>query len=294
MLKVGLFLALVCARAEGGDFRMLKLTDLISKPVVSLAEGRLVGTAQNAVFDKKLKKMQYLAAFDENGGEDVFIPASSVVACENHAVIVKCVPAPRTKEISVNSPLKARVFLHDGSSAGAVGDIVLNDDFTVSHIERDNGGDVAPEQVVGFSAEAAVVCFDEEKLKQLKRLRPPKPAEENAGERGEAETPARNAGDERGEERTPAVSDEAGEQGERGENAPEIPQRGAEENKPEIAVRNIVTKFNYLIGRRVTADVYFHNIPLIRGYSVVTAAHIDICRKYGRLIELAKNTKPIA
>ena len=44
---------------------MRRLSELLSKPVISLYEGKTEGTIKNAVFNKNLKKLKWLVLFDD-------------------------------------------------------------------------------------------------------------------------------------------------------------------------------------------------------------------------------------
>ncbi|MDD4002789.1 MAG: hypothetical protein PHE12_01140, partial [Clostridia bacterium] len=66
---------------------MIKLTEIISKPVISISSGVIFGTVDNAVFNKKFC-LTHLSVFDEKSNA-ALIPASRILHAENNAVIVK-------------------------------------------------------------------------------------------------------------------------------------------------------------------------------------------------------------
>lgn len=253
---------------------MIYLTDVISKSVVSLSEGKILGTVENAVFNNKPDKLTHLAVFDENLEDRlIYIPVNHIINASNNAVIVKSFNYAENINISENSPLRSFIYLHDGTAAGIVEDIVLNEKFEIVHLRDNNNNFINIKNIISFSNNVLVVCYDNELTQKLKKIKPAK----KSGQKKQIIT----------------------ETAERSTNKPQenkdidiLPQ--TDSSGIPAYFRKIVPPFNYLIGRKTTAIIYDKNKELISDInSVITANVVDRCRRTGNLMALARNSKNI-
>ena len=244
---------------------MLNLTDIISKPVLSLSQGKALGSVENIVFDSKLCKMTYLCIFDEEYGDKRYIPSGLVLYACNNSVVVKSA-FYFDKEIIENCPLRANVYSYDGKKSGIITDILLADDFTLLYLKDDSGKIIKRQNIVSFSTSAAVTCFDEDKIDKLKRIRPKKPVQKR--------------------KKVEDIKEST-------ENIIVIGNCDNSENtnSENMHLRNIVPPYNYLVGRKTIKDIFDDNNKLIiKQNSVITKNIIDLCRRGNSLMILAKNS----
>jgi sporulation protein YlmC with PRC-barrel domain len=325
---------------------MIKLTDIISKPVICVSSASTLGTIENAVFDKKLSKVSFLCVFDEELGEKKYIRASSIINTANNAVTVKSGMYCQN-EIKPNSPLKARIYDCEGNAEGYISDIVLDEELKVLKILTSDRTAIKPENILSFSPAGAVFYKEGQKPLYVNRIKN-KSVKKSAArteihaEQTEKEEKQKNALSDESEqnksetENTPAKENSEKEQknlknppseennthkeditqkSESDENKPksnENPENIIAENNPPpdipacqtaagnflsaVPIRfiNIVPPYNYLIGRKITSDIYDENRKVIAGKdSVITMNTVDICRRHNRLMTLAKNSKKI-
>lgn len=305
---------------------MFNITDLIAKPVISLCEGIVLGTVANAVFDQKLKKVKYLAVFNEDKEDKLYIPSSYIFNALNNAVIIKNSPLPANTKVLENSPLKAPVYLYDGAESGYISDMEIDDKLEVVNLKKDDGSILEIKNIISFSSDAVIVCFDKDKLANLKKIKPKKAAadkKDNADciKKTEAMPIEIKAAPEiinineietipeeinnfsadiiDGKKETPVDISEKEKETSDNISAKIKEADTAEINNTEIInesdnediyyIRNIVPLFNYLIGRKSTENIKNQiNEIIVPKNSVITIDHIDKCRKYGKLLLLAK------
>lgn len=287
---------------------MYRLTDIISKPVVSISEGKQIGTAESAVFSKSLSKLTHISVFDLELEDKVYIPSSCILSMEKEAIMVKgsCTADPPPED---NCPINAPVYDEEGGLLGRTTDILLDNDFAVTEIDISEGGKLSPKNIISYSKHTIIACFDIEKAKKLKKLRTPakkakKEPQENVSSLQDTITQVMELLP-FGLSAAGSFFSAAGESGQEGMNsdfnignqAPAEDLRTEDEppeDFPEQEIRKIVPPFNYLIGRKVTSDLYgVSDKPIIKKDSIITAKDIDICRRYGKLIALAKNSRPV-
>ena len=67
---------------------MSKISEIISKQVVSLYEAKIVGTVVNVTFDEKLSKLKSFIVIDENSDEEYELSFKDVYA-EKDSLVIK-------------------------------------------------------------------------------------------------------------------------------------------------------------------------------------------------------------
>jgi len=238
---------------------MINLTDIIGKIVINLYSGKALGTVENAVLTARADKLTYFSVFDEDSEVKQYIPCRYILNAQNNAVIVKNFTMHDSSKIVENCPLKSPLYNFDGTFKGIIEDIVVSETFQLLYIKDNNQNIVYKNNIVSFSKDAVIVCFDTEKLEKFKRIKP------------KIKTPEQ------------IVENKVNE---------EISDTTIEETNLPLSLKNIVPPLNYLIGRKTTAPLYdSDNKIIVDKNSVITGKIIDRCRKVNKLISLAKNSK---
>lgn len=233
---------------------MFNLSEIIAKPVYCISDAKVLGTIENAVFDKKLSKIKYFSIFDDDCGDKRFLPVNRIMSIKNNSIIVKNA-AFYENAVNQNSPLRAEIYNYEGSKIGVVTDILINDDFSIKNLQNNNRNTIDNDNVISFSNYAVLICNDSEKLKVLKKIKPYKKSVNKITKT---------------------------------ENKKILPQK----NNNTIHLRNIVPEYNYLIGRKAEINIYSDNKDLlIKQNNYITKNVIDLCRKHNKLMILAKNSK---
>lgn len=154
---------------------MYNLSELISKPVIDISDGRVIGTLENAVFSKKLSKVRYLVIFNENREDKIYLPSSYILNAHRQAIMAKSSPPEIENAPADNSPLKAEVYLHDGLMTDVVTDIILSQAFAVEKLSLQSGADLDIDDILSFSTDTVIVCYDKTAAASIKRTRIKKP-----------------------------------------------------------------------------------------------------------------------
>ncbi|MDD4210944.1 MAG: PRC-barrel domain-containing protein [Clostridia bacterium] len=162
---------------------MRRLSELLSKPVISLYEGKTEGTIKNAVFNKNLKKLKWLVLFDDQDMlEQKFLPAKEVFSIGENAVIIKNSQAiipnlPDIDEQRQNNPINTPIYTVSGNLIDRVGDVILDEKNALQIIELKSGKELTPEQIV-VSGQDTLILQDENKpinINNFKEKSFPKP-----------------------------------------------------------------------------------------------------------------------
>lgn len=302
---------------------MYRLTDIISKPVISISEGKQIGTAESAVFNKTLSKLTHISVFDLELEDKVYIPASYILNMEKEAIMVKGASPQDETPLEDNCPINAPVYDEEGGLLGRTTDIHLDKTFSVIEIDVAEGGKFSPQNIISYSKHAIVACFDVEKAKKLKKIKAPASKKK---EKPQEEAPLQDTitqvmellplglsaagnlyrnftqGNLSGENGNPQGFPSPQNSSQYLFNTPNGDnQFQSDQEYDETAyalskndIRKIVPPFNYLLGRKATANLYgLSDKPIVIKDSIITTKEIDICRRHGKLIALAKNSKPV-
>ena len=165
---------------------MRRLTELLSKPVISLYEGKTEGTIKNAVFNKNLKKLRWLVLFDDQDMlEQKFLPADEVFSVGENAVIIKNSQAivpnlPDADTQKQNNPINTPIYTTGGNLIDKVGDVLLDEKNMLQVIELKSGQQLMLNQII-VSGQDTLILQDEKNpinISSLKEKRVPKPKAE--------------------------------------------------------------------------------------------------------------------
>ena len=137
---------------------MSKISEIISKQVVSVYEAKIVGTVVNVTFDEKLSKLKSFIVIDENSDEEYELSFKDVYA-EKDSFIVKNLTKLKGVyfEAFNNNPINKICLSVQGEVLGKVTDIeVCGED--VATIILNNGSRVEPKNVLACESVLIINC----------------------------------------------------------------------------------------------------------------------------------------
>ena len=127
---------------------MSKISDIISKQVVSLYEARLVGTIVNVNFDEKFSKLKNFIVVDEEGDRELELSVKDVYSQKDSFVIKNEAKLKAVFfEAETNNPINKICITIAGEVLGKISDVELCGE-EVKEILLESGVKVTPEQVV--------------------------------------------------------------------------------------------------------------------------------------------------
>lgn len=116
---------------------MIKLTEMLSKPVISLSNCKTEGIINNAVFDKSFKRLKYLVLFDNNEHlEDKSISINSIYSYGVNAIIIKdaedlSLAISTIQTCDKSSVINCSCYTYLGKFLGKVTDIYLDEKYYI-------------------------------------------------------------------------------------------------------------------------------------------------------------------
>lgn len=155
---------------------MIRVTDILSKPVISLIDSKTEGIIKNAIFDKNFKKLKYLILFDNNEHlEEKALNITNIYSYGENAIIVK-EESDLDLELSTKKiddkpfPINNNVYTYLGKFIGIVNDIILDEKFNIiSLIVSDK--EIMLENIISSGLDAVIIQDEENKIniKSIKR-----------------------------------------------------------------------------------------------------------------------------
>lgn len=135
---------------------MPSTNDFLSKPLISLQEGKNCGIVTNMLFDADLKKVTDVLIFDQIESVYLLLPANKIKFMENDAVVTETAFALSPYDANVFNPINFDVFDTRGKHIGIVTEILLNKNYTVQSIEC-NGLHLTPGQIYSHSEGTLII-----------------------------------------------------------------------------------------------------------------------------------------
>lgn len=244
---------------------MLKVSEIISLPVISLYEGEFLGIIYNILFDLKRKKCKYLCVLNEESGIQHLLCVNDIYLIGKECLFIKNRSA---LELECNfdselgnyySPINLKTYNLSGDLIGTSLDIVISNKLEMHTILLDNGQEIESSNI--FNLGKSIILVDNQNIK-ISRFRPKQKNVQRKKIQNNKVTILLND-----EKQTP---------------------RQAKEN----SINKILTDFRFLIGRTISKDVVALNGELIaRNGTVITKDIVNKASLYGKLVEITRYSK---
>lgn len=155
----------------------MQLSEILSKPIISLYDGTNEGFVLNACFNKTLQKLKYLVISGNEDAENeeiylldvgsVFDFGQDAIVIKNNGVLELCSNLDDT--YSLNNPINSVAFDTKGTRLGTVRDVTLDNALNVAYFMVD-GEELDFSKLASFSN--GTVIFQGENIVNVKKLRP--------------------------------------------------------------------------------------------------------------------------
>ena len=155
---------------------MIKVTDILTKPVISLINAKTEGIVKNAVFDKNFKKLKYLVLFDNNEHqEEKALNVINIYSYGENAIVVKeesdlMLEISNKQVLDKPFPINSNVYTYLGKFIGTVSDIVLDKKYNIISLIVNNK-EIALSNIISCGQDAVIIQDNEKQIniKNIKR-----------------------------------------------------------------------------------------------------------------------------
>ena len=117
---------------------MAKISEIISKYIISLYNGRTEGVVENVLFDCVTNKAKFLTVYNNFSDTTFVLPVNRIYSIGNAAITIRnnsALSLSEDKELEVSklcNPINSSVFLINGDFIGITNDAILDDNYYIS------------------------------------------------------------------------------------------------------------------------------------------------------------------
>lgn len=156
----------------------MQLSDILSKPVISLYDGTNEGFIINACFNKNLQRLKYLivAGQEKTDEEEIYIlDVSNIYKIGKDAIVIKNNVSLELLSnyegvISINNPINSIAYTTNGESLGPVKDVSLNNELNLIEYKL-SGSNIPSTRLASFSENTILFQTDIETV-NIKKYKP--------------------------------------------------------------------------------------------------------------------------
>ena len=240
---------------------MNKLSELISKPVISIYDGQNEGTVGNILFDRKRKKALFAVIFDnsEESPERV-LPLQKIYSIGDSIMIRNSGNLELMSNLDLSlsnlyNPVMTTAYDTSGKKYGQINDIIIDDNYNISEFIFSDGVKCNCKKIANFNDSVCILYKENDTIKlwALKqRVKIPK-------DHNQSIVQIMNSEDMQTQEKSPIL--------------------------PNRAVAN----YKLLLDRKVTKNISSLNGKvIIRKDTKISNTIIDLAKRYGVLRELTQ------
>lgn len=255
------------------------LSELISKPVLNLYNGKIEGTIKNVCFDNTFKKILNIKMFD-NDEEEYLIETSKIYCIGENSIVIKnseaLINTINENTCEEKNPINLNIYTISGSFFGKLIDIEFNNKFEATTFITDNNTKIKREQIINISQ--SIIVNDTDKKIVLNNFKPKikvqiKPENKNVITI------------------LPRIEDEQ-------KDKIQLPQIETMPKKEPFKIYNqatpqkLIGNGNFLIGRKAVKTIYgINNEIIIKKDNIINAKNLENAKKHSKLVELTLFSK---
>lgn len=152
---------------------MQKVSETISKEVISIYECESVGTIKNVLLSNNYKKIVAFAFFDDQSDFDSGILSRNIYSFSADGVLIKNLSKIEFHFEDQSSPMNKKVFSLSGENYGKIKDIIFDDKFNVINFETSKNKSFKPSQIFKIGFDTCIIK-KEDQIVKINSFKPPK------------------------------------------------------------------------------------------------------------------------
>ena len=241
---------------------MIRISNIISMPIISLYESECLGYIYNITFDYKLKKCRFACIFNERDNINNIISCADIYAIGKDCVFIKnsdCIQLQECCEKEMKeckNPINFKCYNIDGVYLGIASDIEVDKNYNMIKIILDNGQVLPTSNILNIGN---LILISDNKIK-ISKFKPFIKTTKTLNINTDYKVSMLN-------NTTPA-------------------------NHIPPANNKIITDYRFLVGRIITKDILSLNGEIIaKKDSSINKDTVKKASLYGKLVEIARYSK---
>jgi sporulation protein YlmC with PRC-barrel domain len=151
---------------------MRKISEIISKEIISVFEGEKIGTVKNITFSNNYKKIKSFVFFDDECEFESEVLSKNVYNATEDGVLIRNLSKVSNDFIVNNNPMNTSVFLLNGTGMGKISDICFDENFNVMQFNTSMGKSFLPNQILKMGFDVCIIKNDSAKI-SVAAFKPP-------------------------------------------------------------------------------------------------------------------------
>lgn len=249
---------------------MAKVSELISKYLVSLFDGKVEGVVENVLFDERTSRAKYFVVYDNDSEEKYVLPISAIYSIGSGAISIKnnsYLTLYSNLEMELKklcTPVNNNAFMVNGDYLGVVLDCELDEKYFIKNLTLNTGQTINILQLASFNNNT-IIIYDKENKVNIKNFYSKKKITNKKDTRVVSILQIKDEQTDKASKIKPAIVLPT-----------QIPNRA-------------VTNYNFLINRKVKKSITsFSGDVIIKQNTKINSSVIDVARNNGKLSELTK------
>ncbi len=142
----------------------MKVSEIISKEIISIYECESVGTVKDVCFNKLLKKVNGFVFFNDDSDLDCYIPTSKIYKLYDEGILIK-----NTRKIEYfydesNNPINKKVFSIAGKDCGKIVEIEITQEGNVEYMLTSKGEQINPDNILTNGINIILIKEQDQKI----------------------------------------------------------------------------------------------------------------------------------
>lgn len=144
---------------------MLKVSEIISKDIISVYEGQTIGTIKNITFNHNLTKVDKFILFHDEAEATSCIEKNNIYALSEDGLMVKNISKIDFFSETENNPLNKKIYSISAVDYGKISDIFLDEKCNVIKIVTTKQKEFLPTDILKFGDYVCIINDKESKVK---------------------------------------------------------------------------------------------------------------------------------
>lgn len=149
---------------------MLKVSEIISKEVVSIYEGEVLGTIKNVILNSTLTKVLKFVFFNDDTDTDSCVLINNLYSISENGIMVKNLSKVQFCLEEENNPINKKIYTISANDLGKINDIVIDEKGNVLKFTTSKSNEFFPLDILNFGS--ICVVNDAEQQVKISSFRP--------------------------------------------------------------------------------------------------------------------------
>lgn len=151
---------------------MNRISELISKEVISIFECERVGTICGVCFNKSFTKINGYIFFNDENDLENYISTSKIFGLTEEGIMIKNTTKIEPLFEQMNSPINKKAFTISGKDLGKINDAIIDEKSNLLYLETNKGHQIDAKRIVNVGTDMLLLKENDEEKINMSSFRP--------------------------------------------------------------------------------------------------------------------------